>query len=108
MSVSEQELELRRRKARADHAESILNDGLVTAAFKDIQESLAASILGSALDQTQQREDAYRCLRLLARLRDGFEAHIRDGVLADHKLAELKEKKAYEFNTYQDAMKRWR
>ena len=89
-SINDAETDQRRIAARARRAKAILESDIVQKAFKEIEDQLVGVLKDSALEQSVEREDAYRCIRLLKRFKDGFEKHLRDGTMAEHRIADLK------------------
>jgi hypothetical protein len=80
---------------RAHRAKLLINDPLLAQAFADIEETLIASWRDSTSDRLPLREDAWRSLKLLEKLKGALEKHIRDGSVAERDLLELQKKKRF-------------
>lgn len=77
---------LRQEQDRAQKAKALLENELLVAAFDDIELSLTETWKRSGPDDGPMREDAWRSLRLLTKLRGVLEGHVKTGTLASEQL----------------------
>jgi hypothetical protein len=91
--LNAEERELRANVHRAERARLILEDEMVVDAFDSIETALRDAIRESTLGQTQEREDAYRMMRLLDSFKGAFTKYLEDGKVADYRIAEIKDKR---------------
>lgn len=73
---------------RGVQAERLLTDPLMQETFQVIEEQLLKEWRATAADDAQRREDAWRTLKLLDKLRSSFESYMRSAKV-DKRIAEL-------------------
>ena len=73
-------------RERGARAKILLEDDLLDAAFIDIESALTKAWRDSSSGEVQRREDAWRSLRLLEKLRGTLEHHVNTGKLAEMEL----------------------
>jgi len=93
--LKEEERELGDARRRAADAKAVLENDLVKEAFDDMEKALTRTIRLSTVDQAQLREDTYRMLRIMDMFKGHFEKHLSDGQIADHRLAEIKDRRKW-------------
>jgi cystathionine beta-lyase/cystathionine gamma-synthase len=74
---------LRQAKNAGIRAKAILDDPLVVAALKAMEDEAVQQWAGSRLDDVAVREDAWRMLRAVRDFRSRIERHISDGAVAE-------------------------
>ena len=77
----------------ASCAKRLLGDPLLVAAFADIREGLLRAFEDSGPHDTTLREDAWRSVRLLDKIKKHIATHVETGKLAEAMLAEIEEKR---------------
>jgi len=78
---------------RAHRAKLLLGDELLSQAFADIEDALITAWRQSTSDRAPLREDAWRSLKLLEKLKAALEKHVRDGSVAERDLLEIETKR---------------
>ena len=91
--LNAEERDLRPASNRAARARQIIEDDMVVSAFSDIETMLMGAIKESRPDQSAEREDAYRLMRLMGKFKNAFRKHLKDGQIADHRILEIKERR---------------
>lgn len=76
--------------AKAHQAERLLNDPMISGAFSGLREQLLKEWEHTELDDTERREDIWRCLKLLGRLQQSFNQHVNTGRFVERELSKLR------------------
>lgn len=82
---------LHHQRDRAVKAQSLLENELLIEGFEALEQMLTEAWKKSKPGDTARREDAWRSLILLGKLRNGLESHVRTGRLAEKQLLDLKQ-----------------
>ncbi len=78
---------------RARRAEQLLTDPLLAAAFAEIRSGLLKAFEASGPNDAPRREDVWRSVKLLDKLKGHLSEHLRTGKLAEATLADIEEKR---------------
>lgn len=78
-------------KARIDgsHAQTLLNDELLQAAFASLEEAYAKKLLSTTVEQTQAREVLYQAHRVVGQVKNHLRSVLDNGKLANAELDNL-------------------
>lgn len=76
-------------RERGDRAKRLMEDPLLQEGFANIEAALIKAWKGSAADETLRREDAWRSLKLLEKLRTGLVVAMSDGQKAGAELLRI-------------------
>lgn len=74
---------------RAMRAQELLDNELLTEAFKALEESYASAWRTTAIDDVQGREKLFIAINIVGKVRDHLNAAVANGRLAQAELAEL-------------------
>ncbi len=80
--LDKSEDELRPLVSRGAHAQALLDDDMVKEAFDGLEAGYINLWRLTEKEETDKREDCWRCLYLLAGLRQSFRRHINSGKAA--------------------------
>lgn len=80
---------LRQQKERGARAQALLKNELLTEAFTAIELTLVTAWENTGADESQRREDAWRSLKLLKKLKASIESHVTTGKHAEKQLIEV-------------------
>ncbi len=75
--------------ARALQAQELLDNELLTDAFKTLEDSYASAWRSTAIDDVQGREKLFLAINVVGKVRDHLNAILANGRLAQAELAEL-------------------
>lgn len=81
---------LHEQKSRGARANALLQNELLVQAFEGLEITLVEAWKNSTPDQVQRREDAWRSLALLKKLKKSLESHVHNGSVAEKQLIEIK------------------
>ena len=84
------EHKLRRQEARGARAQELLKNELLVTAFESLESELSEAWRKTTPNESQRREDAWRSLKLLEKLKSGLERHVTTGKTAGKQLTEIK------------------
>ena len=96
--MADDEQKLIREQNRGIKAKELIENELLVDAFDDIKSSLVETWEASGPNDGPMREDAWRSLRLLKKLRGVLEGHVETGTLAAKQLLDVREKTRNPFN----------
>jgi hypothetical protein len=74
---------------RALRAQELLDNELLTGAFKTLEDNYASAWRSSAIDDMQGREKLFLAINIVGKVRDHLNAAVANGRLAQAELAEL-------------------
>lgn len=74
---------------RAAHARDLLNNDLLSEAFKTLESSYTDAWRTSAVDQVAAREKLFLAINIVGKVRDHLQGIVNNGKLAQHELDEL-------------------
>ena len=75
--------------ARALQAQELLDNELLTDAFKTLEDNYASAWRSTAIDDVQGREKLFLAINIVGKVRDHLNAAVANGRLARAELAEL-------------------
>lgn len=78
---------LHQQKSRGERAKALLENPLLTEAFDTVDDALVQ--IWRDAKTTELREQAHIAVKLLPRIRQAIEAHVKEGELARKKLEEM-------------------
>jgi hypothetical protein len=83
------ESKLREMSTKALRAQNLLEDDLVTEAFKGLEDSYTAAWRATAIDDVGGREKLFLAINIVGKVRDHLSAIVANGKLAQAELKEL-------------------
>jgi hypothetical protein len=86
------EFKLRRDVERGAKAKALLENDLLRESFEGLELSLVEAWRNTGADEAQRRDDAWRSLKLLEKLKKGLEKAVTDGDYSAKKLLDIKSK----------------
>jgi hypothetical protein len=75
--------------AKAMRAQGLLDDELLSEAFKGLEDSYAAAWRGTAIDDVSGREKLFLAINIVCKVRDHLASLVANGKLAQAELKEL-------------------
>lgn len=75
--------------AKAAHAQELLDSGLLTEAFKALEENYSSAWRTTAIDDVAGREKLFLAINIVGKVRDHLNAVVANGKLAQAELKEL-------------------
>jgi hypothetical protein len=83
------ESKLREMSAKAMRAQNLLDDDLMTEAFKSLEDSYTAAWRATTIDDVGGREKLFLAINIVGKVRDHLTAIVANGKLAQAELKEL-------------------
>lgn len=78
---------------RSRRAQQLLEDPLLATAFTEIRAGLLTAFEASGPEDAMRREDVWRSIKLLDKLKGHLSRHMQTGKLAEATLADIEEKR---------------